>query len=78
MPRYLIDRTIPNVGSLSPIELRDASQNSNNVLDALGPDVQWVQSYVTGDRITCVYIAKNEELVDPTKAEERAASVASR
>lgn len=63
MPKYLIDRTIPNVGSLTPAALQAAAQNSCNVLGALGPDVQWVQSYVTDDRITCVYIATNAELV---------------
>ncbi len=63
MPKYLIDRTIPNAGSLSAAELQAASVNSCNVLGAIGPAVQWVQSYVTDDRITCVYIATNDELV---------------
>jgi hypothetical protein len=63
MPKYLIDREMPNVGSLTPDQLRAASENSNDVLAGLGADVQWVESYVTGDRITCVYIAKNAELV---------------
>ena len=63
MPKYLIDRLIPNVGALSPAELRAASQNSCLVLGAMAPDVQWVHSYVTDDRITCVYIAPSAELV---------------
>lgn len=63
MPRYLIERNIPGVGGLSAAELQAISQKSCDVLRGLGPQIQWVQSYVTGDRITCVYIAPNEELV---------------
>ncbi len=63
MPRYLIERTIPGAGSLSPEELRAISQKSCSVLSDLGPQIQWVQSYVTGDKITCIYIAPNEEMV---------------
>jgi hypothetical protein len=63
MPKYLIERNIPGAGSLSPEELRAASVNSNGVLARLGPEVQWVHSYVTQDKITCVYIAPNEEMV---------------
>ena len=63
MPRYLIERNIPNVGQLSPEELQAISQKSCSVLQGMGPQIQWVQSYVTNDRITCVYIAPNEEMV---------------
>jgi hypothetical protein len=63
MPKYLIERTIPGAGALSRDELRAASANSNGVLEDLGPDIQWVQSYVTDDKITCVYIAPDEAMV---------------
>jgi len=63
MPRYLIERDIPNAAALSRVELRTISQQSCAVLRGLGPAIQWVQSYVTEDRITCVYIAPNAELV---------------
>ncbi len=63
MPRYVIERDIPGAGSLSASELRAISQKSCSVLDALGPQVQWVNSYVTGDKVYCVYIAPNEELI---------------
>jgi Nickel responsive protein SCO4226-like len=63
MPRYVIEREMPGVGKLSADELRGAAVNSNGVLAELGPDIQWVESYVTGDKIYCVYIAENEELV---------------
>lgn len=63
MPKYLIEREIPGAGNLREDELRSISQKSCGVLQGLGPQIQWVQSYVTGDRITCVYIAPNEELV---------------
>ena len=63
MPRYVIERDIPGAGELSPGELRAISQKSCSVLGDLGPQVQWDHSYVTGDRIYCVYIAPNEELI---------------
>ena len=63
MPKYLIEREIPGAGALSPAELRGISQASCGVLSNLGPSIQWVQSYVTGDKVYCVYIAPNEELV---------------
>ena len=63
MPRYVIEREMPGVGELSAEELRGASTNSNGVLAEMGPDIQWVESYVTGDKIYCVYIAANEALV---------------
>jgi hypothetical protein len=63
MPKYLIEREIPGAGKLSPQELRAISQKSCSVLSKMGPQIQWLQSYVTGDKIYCVYIAPNEELV---------------
>jgi uncharacterized protein DUF4242 len=63
MKTYLIERDIPDAGKLTPNELKAISQKSNSVLKEMGPDIQWVQSYVTGNKIYCVYKAKNEELV---------------
>jgi hypothetical protein len=63
MPKYVIEREMPGVGDLSAEDLQGASETSCNVLKELGPQIQWVQSYVTGDKIYCVYIAPNEEMV---------------
>lgn len=63
MPKYLIEREIPNAGKLSQEELHAISQKSCSVLNKLGPQIQWVESYVTQDRIFCVYIAPNEEMI---------------
>lgn len=63
MPRFVIEREIPGAGKLSPQELRAISQKSCSVLDQLGPKIQWVQSFVTGDKIYCVYIAPDEAMV---------------
>ena len=63
MPRYLIEREIPNAGALAPADLMGIAQKSCGVLREMGPQIQWVQSYVTEDKITCVYIAPNAELV---------------
>jgi hypothetical protein len=63
MPRFVIERDIPGAGSLSADDLRAISRKSCNVLRDMGPEIQWVQSYVTGDRIYCVYVAPNEEVV---------------
>ena len=63
MPKYVIEREMPGVGQLSAEELRGASQNSVDVLTEMGPQIQWVESYVTDDKIYCVYIAQNEDLV---------------
>jgi hypothetical protein len=63
MPKYVIERDMPGVGKLSAEELQAASQTSCNVLKNLGPQIQWVQSYVTDDKIYCVYIAPNEEII---------------
>jgi len=63
MPKFVIDREIPNAGKLSPEELRAISQKSCGVLHNLGPQIQWVQSYVTDDKVYCLYIAPNKEMV---------------
>ena len=63
MPQYLIEREIPGAGQMTPEQLRDASRHSNGVLAELGPGIRWVQSYVAGDRIYCVYDATGEDLI---------------
>jgi hypothetical protein len=63
MPKYVIERAIPGAGSLSPQELRAISQKSCGVLSEMGPQIQWLQSYVTDDKIYCVYIAPDAETV---------------
>ena len=63
MPKYVIEREIPGVGSWSADKLQAASTKSVAVLKELGPDIQWIESYVTGDRLYCVYIAPGEELI---------------
>jgi len=63
MPKYLIERDIPGAGELSPAELQVISRKSCDVLQALGPDIQWVQSYVTDDKIYCVYIAPDADII---------------
>ena len=63
MPKYVIEREIPGAGNLSPQELQAVSQKSCSVLQNLGPQIQWLQSYVTGDKIYCIYIAPNEEMI---------------
>ena len=63
MPKYVIEREIPGAGQLSPQELKGISQKSCGVLSSMGPQIQWVESFVTGDKVYCVYIAPNEALV---------------
>lgn len=63
MPKFVIEREIPGAGNLSPQELQAISQTSCGVLQKMGPQIQWVQSYVTGDKIYCIYIAPNEEMI---------------
>ncbi len=63
MPKYVIEREIPGAGKLSAEQLKGISQKSNGVLKEMGPQIEWIQSYVTGDKIFCVYKAENEELV---------------
>ena len=63
MPRFVIERNIPGAGSLSSQEIQAISQKSCNVLREMGPQIQWVQSFVTDDKIYCVYIAPDERAV---------------
>ena len=63
MPKFVIERSMPGCGKLSKEELKGASKKSVSVLRELGPDVQWLHSYVTGDKIYCVYQAANAEVV---------------
>jgi Protein of unknown function (DUF4242) len=63
MPKFLIEREIPGAGNLSAAELQAISQTSCGVLQKMGPQIQWVQSYVTADKVYCVYIAPNEEMI---------------
>jgi hypothetical protein len=63
MPKFVIERDIPDAGKLSARDLQAISKKSCAVLDKLGPQIQWVQSFVTGDKIYCVYIAPDEEIV---------------
>ena len=63
MPRYVIERDLPGAGKLSRQELQAVSQKSCGVLGKLGTQIQWVHSYVTNDKIYCVYLAPNEEMV---------------
>lgn len=63
MPKYVIEREIPGAGSMTPQELQAVSQKSCSVLNSMGPRIQWLQSFVTGDKIYCVYIAPDEQTV---------------
>lgn len=63
MPKYVIEREIPGAGNLTAEELQGISQKSCSVLQNLGPQIQWVQSYVTGDKVYCVYIAPSEDMI---------------
>src|SRR6059058_4478367 len=63
MPKYVVEREIPGAGKLSPAELTSISQKSCAVLKDMGPEIQWVQSYVSEDKVYCIYIAPNEALI---------------
>ena len=63
MPKFVIEREIPGAGKLTPEQLHGVADKSCGVLKAMGPQIQWVQSYVTGDKIYCVYIAPDEKTV---------------
>jgi|TARA_R110002124_G_C8868319_1_gene507564 hypothetical protein len=63
MPKYVIEREIPEAGKMNAEQLKAISQTSMGVLDKLGPQIQWVNSYVTNDKIYCIYNAPNEEMV---------------
>ena len=63
MPKFVIEREIPGAGKLTPAELHAISQKSCSVLNSMGPQIQWVESFVTDDKIYCVYIAPNAEMI---------------
>jgi len=63
MPKFIIERNIPGAGDLSSESLRAISQKSRDVLCTLGSDIQWIHSYVAGDKIYCIYMAPNEEVI---------------
>ena len=63
MPKYIIERELPGAGNLSNTEMKGISQKSCSVLKSLGPQIQWLESYVTNDKIYCVYIAPNEAMI---------------
>ena len=63
MPQYLIEREIPGAGKMTPGDLQGAAQHSNSVLEKLGPSIEWVHSYVAGDKIYCIYNAPSEALI---------------
>ena len=63
MRRFMIERDIPEVGSFERDQLRGAAEKSNEVLAELGPDIQWIESFVAGDKTFCVYMAKDEDII---------------
>jgi Protein of unknown function (DUF4242) len=63
MPKYVIERDLPGAGKLSPEQLRGVSQKSCSVLNRMGPEIQWIHSYVTADKIYCIYRAPNEAMI---------------
>lgn len=63
MPKYIIERQIPGAGKLSSDQLKTISQKSREVLCKLGTDIQWIHSYVAGDKVYCIYLAPSEELI---------------
>lgn len=63
MPKYVIERSLPGAGKLSSEELHEISATSNKVLSQLGPEVRWLQSFVTEDKIYCVYVAPDEDII---------------
>ena len=71
MPKFVIEREIPGAGDLSPEELRRISETSCGVLQQKGPRIQWLHSYVTSDKIYCVYIAPNEETIPRARPDRR-------
>ncbi len=63
MPKFLIERDLPGAGKLTADELRDISQQSNKVIGQLGPEIRWLQSFVTEDKLYCVYVAPDEDII---------------
>jgi hypothetical protein len=69
MPKYVIERELPGAGNLSGEQIQGISQKSCEVLDRLGPQIQWVESFVTDDKIYCIYISPNKEMIEKHAAE---------
>ena len=69
MPKYVIERELPSAGKLTDEQIQGISQKSCQVLDRLGPQIQWVESYVTDDKIYCIYISPNKEMIEKHAAE---------
>lgn len=63
MPKFVIERDVPGAGSLSDAQLREISQKSLKVLKEMGPEIQWLHSYVTGDKVYCIYLARDEAAI---------------
>jgi hypothetical protein len=63
VPKFVIEREVPGAGNLTDAQLREISQKSVNVLKGLGPEIQWLHSYVTGDKVYCVYLAPDEAII---------------
>ncbi len=63
MPKFVIERDVPGAGDLTEVQLRELSQKSVKVLKELGPEIQWLHSYVTGDKVYCVYLAPDEAII---------------
>ncbi len=63
MPKFVIEREVPGAGSLSDAELRELAQKSVKVLTEMGPEIQWLHSYITGDKVYCVYLARDESTI---------------
>jgi hypothetical protein len=69
MPKYVIERELPGAGNLTDEQIQGISQKSNAVLEELGPKIQWVESFVTDDKIYCIYIAPNKEMIEKHAAQ---------
>jgi hypothetical protein len=63
MPKFMIERELPGAGDLSAADLHDISEKSNKVICDLGPEIHWLESYVTGDKLYCVYVAPDEDII---------------
>jgi hypothetical protein len=63
MPKFVIERDVPGAGNLTDAQLQEISQKSIGVLKGMGPEIQWLHSYVTGDKVYCVYLARDESLI---------------
>jgi hypothetical protein len=64
MPKYVIERELPGAGNLTDEQIRGISQKSNTVLEEMGPKIQWVESFVTDDKIYCIYVSPNKEMIE--------------